>query len=60
MIAPETRMAIAKDGETQVRFQTFDDGTVSIRLTSGAMSCVAALDRDIFTFLAMRAEADAA
>lgn len=40
---PNWRMAVADDGKTQIRTRRADDGTISIKLTDGAVSIVAAL-----------------
>ena len=51
MSSPDWKMAVAKDGQTEVRVRIADDGTTSIRLSSGPVSIVAALSAGDTAFL---------
>lgn len=60
MSSPDWKMAVALDGQTEVRIRKSDDGTVSIRLSSGSVSIVAAIAATDVEFLLLTPSEEAA
>ena len=59
MPSPDWRMVVAADSATEVRARRKDDGSISLRLSSGPISIVASISDEQLAFLIAREPAPA-